>query len=138
MVKLGEVCILQKGKQLNKEELKPDGEYYYINGGSVASGKYDKYNYDENNITISQGGASAGFVNWMKEKFYAGAHCYVVKTKDENLLNNKYLYYYLKNSQEKLTQSQHGAGIPALDSKIILNLSIPLPPSQPNSKLWRY
>ena len=36
------------------------------------------YTNDKDKIIISQGGASAGFVNFITSKFYANAHCYVV------------------------------------------------------------
>ncbi|WP_395049158.1 restriction endonuclease subunit S [Flavobacterium sp.] len=53
--KLGEVCEVKKGKQLNKEELTEIGEYPCINGGINLSGYTDKFNTLENKITISEG-----------------------------------------------------------------------------------
>ena len=76
--KLGELITIEKGKQLNKTLLSNDGEYPVINGGIMPSGYWNEYNYTENLITISQGGASAGYVNFIDTKFCAGAHCYVV------------------------------------------------------------
>ena len=84
-VPLGEVIKLEKGKQLNKELLSKNGLYPAYNGGVSFSGFADVYNYNENTIIISQGGASAGFVNFITTKFYANAHCYVVLPKDENI-----------------------------------------------------
>ena len=40
-----------------------------INGGVLPSGYIDLFNSSENTITVSQGGASAGFVNFIEEKF---------------------------------------------------------------------
>ena len=125
--KLGEVVKLQKGKQLNKELLSETGTYPAYNGGVSYSGFTENYNYNENTIIISQGGASAGFVNFITKKFYANAHCYVVLPKIE-IVKNRYIYHFLKLNQEKLTEKQHGAGIPALRTSEVLNLKIPLPP----------
>lgn len=102
------------------------GSYPVLNGGISPSGFAEIYNEEANTITISQGGASAGYVNWMGCKFYAGAHCFVVKTNSE-LLNNRYMYFVLKNSEQKLMQSKHGAGIPGLNSSKVKNLVIPIP-----------
>ena len=66
--KLGEVITIEKGKQLNKSLLTESGEYPAYNGGVTFSGFTDKYNYSENKIIISQGGASAGFVNFYYNK----------------------------------------------------------------------
>jgi type I restriction enzyme S subunit len=42
------------------------------------SGYTDKFNSDENTITISEGGNSCGFVSFMKSKFWLGGHCYKI------------------------------------------------------------
>ncbi|MFA7934504.1 restriction endonuclease subunit S [Helicobacter pylori] len=125
--KLGEVINILKGKQLNKELLLDYGEYPVMNGGIHASGYWNEYNTDYPKIIISQGGASAGYVNYMTSKFWAGAHCYAIELNSEKL-NYKYLYYFLKNSQIILMKSQFGAGIPALNKTDIETLTIPIPP----------
>ncbi|WP_367759439.1 restriction endonuclease subunit S, partial [Helicobacter pylori] len=125
--KLGEIINILKGKQLNKELLLDYGEYPVMNGGIHASGYWNKYNTDYPKIIISQGGASAGYVNYMTSKFWAGAHCYAIELNSEKL-NYKFLYYFLKNSQSILMKSQFGAGIPALNKADIETLTIPIPP----------
>ena len=69
---LEEVCIISKGVQFNKTDMADEGTYPVINGGINPSGYIEQYNQDENTITISQGGASAGYVNWQETKFWAG------------------------------------------------------------------
>jgi len=124
---LGDVVKLEKGKQLNKELLSEAGEYPAYNGGISYSGFTNSYNYNEHTIIISQGGASAGFVNFITKKFYANAHCYVVLP-NQKLAENRFVFHFLKLNQEKLTEKQHGAGIPALKTTEILKLKIPIPP----------
>jgi type I restriction enzyme, S subunit len=133
---LGEVVKLEKGKQLNKELLSVNGLYPAYNGGISYSGFTDSYSHNENTIIISQGGASAGFVNFVTSKFYANAHCYVVLPKI-NFVQNRYIYHFLKLNQEKLTTKQHGAGIPALRTNEILELPIPLPPPPVQAEIVR-
>ena len=110
---LGQVCIIETGTQLNKEKLLKDGLYPVINGGVEPSGFWNEYNSSENSITISQGGASAGFVNWQYSPFWVGAHCYVVKN-ISNEVNKRFLFHFLKKNQTRLVSSQQGAGIPSL------------------------
>ena len=131
---MGEVVKLEKGKQLNKELLFESGLYPAYNGGVSYSGFTDIYNYEENTIIISQGGASAGFVNFVTTKFYANAHCYVVLPKNE-MVENRFIYHFLKLNQEKMMTKQHGAGIPALRTNEILTLKIPIPPLSVQAKI---
>ena len=102
------------------------GTYPVINGGVSPSGYIEQYNQEENTITVSQGGASAGYVNWQLAKFWAGAHCYVVTPKDAIL--KRFLFYCVKNEEKTLQESQYGAGIPALAKSTLNDLEIPLPP----------
>jgi type I restriction enzyme, S subunit len=124
---IGELCTIQTGDQLNKEFLSDQGEFPVYNGGIYPSGYYNQFNTEANTIAISQGGASAGFVNWVEVPFYAGAHCYTLKSNSSRLVY-RYLYFCLKNEQDSIQSSKQGAGIPGLSRKIITDLYIPLPP----------
>ncbi len=126
--KLWEVANIDLGTQLNKTEMLTDGLYPVYNGGINPSGFYNDYNTAENSIAISQGGASAGYVNYVSTKFWAGAHCFVVKPIEDNIINNRFLYFYLKNIQEKIQEAKHGAGIPGLNGNKLKSLPIPIPP----------
>ena len=125
--KLGEIAEIAKGIQFNKENMSNQGSYPVINGGINPSGYIEQYNQNENTITISQGGASAGYVNWIKTKFWAGAHCYVLKT-NETIAQNRYVFHFLKSKEYKLQECQYGAGIPALSKSTVAEITIPLPP----------
>ena len=126
--KLGEVANIDLGTQLNKTEMLADGLYPVYNGGINPSGFYNDYNTAENSIAISQGGASAGYVNYVSTKFWAGAHCFVVKPIEDSIINNRFLYFYLKNIQQKIQEAKHGAGIPGLNRNKLKSIPIPIPP----------
>lgn len=124
--RLGEVVTISKGVQFNKSDMQNRGSFPVINGGINPSGYIEKYNQSENTVTISQGGASAGYVNWLSTKFWAGAHCYVVKPSDNVI--NRYVFHFLKSKEKTLQECQYGAGIPALSKATVENLKIPVPP----------
>jgi type I restriction enzyme S subunit len=124
---IGDVCTIKKGVQINKDKLRNEGKYPVINGGINPSGYWDEYNFKGGLITISQGGASAGYVNYTNTPFWAGAHCYVVENCEE-YLNYMYLYHFIKMQQKTFMKRQYGAGIPSLGLKSIDSISIPLPP----------
>lgn len=125
-VNVGDVCDIHKGVQFNKSDMKEMGSYPVMNGGINPSGYAEVFNEDENTITISQGGASAGYVNFLDSKFWLGAHCYALKP--YSVVMNRYLYHYIKQNEITLQQCQYGAGIPALAKSTISSLEIPLPP----------
>ncbi len=133
---LGELCEIEKGKQLNKESLLQFGKYPVINGGINPSGFWNEFNFDKNLITISQGGASAGYVNYITTNFWAGAHCYVlVNPKYE--INYRLLYHIIKQYEKELMSSQVGAGIPSVSSNKLSSLKIPVPPIEVQREIVR-
>ena len=131
---LGEVCSVKKGKQLNKNLLTEDGLYPAYNGGQTYSGRTNNYNVEANTIIVSQGGASAGFVNFVDTKFWANAHCYYILP-DETRVNNRFVYHFVKMNQKYLMDFQHGAGIPALKADKLSKLLLPIPPLEIQEKI---
>lgn len=92
---LGDIAQVYTGEQFNKRDMLNIGDFPVINGGISASGYANKSNEEANTITVSQGGASAGYVNFIKIPFWLGAHCYAIKP-NCNILDNKYVYYCVK------------------------------------------
>lgn len=84
---LSSVATANTGQQLNKTLMSDSGKYAVLNGGIGHSGRFDEFNTEGETIAISQGGASAGYVNFVNERFWAGAHCYVVAPKSNIVLN---------------------------------------------------
>ena len=58
---LGEVCEIIRGVRVTKKDLIVDGQYPVVSGGTGYMGYINKYNREENVITIAQYG-SAGYV----------------------------------------------------------------------------
>jgi len=139
-LELSAVCFkISTGKQRNRDTLSKirtnEMCYPVINGGITESGYTNEFNTDGNTITVSQGGASAGYVSFMTEKFWCGAHCYVVAPIDGTVLDNRYLYFFIKESQKKLMSQAMGAGIPGLNRKSLNELEIPVPPLEIQKEL---
>ena len=109
LVKLKDITSYSKGSQINGDELINDAEYDYLNGGIYPSGKWNKANCPANTITISEGGNSCGYVNFMRKPFWCGAHCYYLYDAVEN---TQYLYYALKSQQNRIMRLRSGACMP--------------------------
>ncbi|UKJ07927.1 restriction endonuclease subunit S [Solitalea lacus] len=128
---LGELCNIVKGEQLNKSELREIGKYPALNGGIDPSGYTDEWNTIEDTITISEGGNSCGYVNYMKTKFWSGGHCYSLSNLVEGL-KKPFLYQILKFNQNEIMRLRVGSGLPNIQKKDIncLKLLIPSPDEQ--------
>ena len=117
-ITLKDICIIEKGKQVNSEFLLDTGKYYMLNGSILPSGYLDDYNTEENTITISEGGNSCGFVKYNKEKFWCGGHCYKILN---SKINNVYLYQLLKYNENKIMDLRVGSGLPNIQKKDLEN-----------------
>ena len=109
LVKLKDIASYSKGTQINGDDLANDAEYKYLNGGINPSGKWKEANCMANTVTISEGGNSCGYVNYMTEPFWCGAHCYYIY---DTIKNTQYLYYALKSQQDRIMELRSGACMP--------------------------
>ena len=125
-VKLGDICKISKGIQLNRLQMIQTGKYPVLNGGIDPSGNTDKWNTPANTVTISEGGNSCGYVNLMTQKFWAGGHCYtLVDLEDE--VGIGFLYYALKERELLIMNLRVGSGLPNIQKGDIEKLSLTLP-----------
>lgn len=130
---LSSLCSIEKGDQLNKLALNFAGTYPCINGGVEPSGYTEKYNRPENTISISEGGNSCGYVNLMKEKFWAGGHCYTLQ-ENGKLIDKNFLYFALKYNQERIMQLRVGSGLPNIQRNSLAEYKIRLPEDSEEQK----
>ena len=121
---LGKICKIKKGIQISKVDLWDKGEFPVINGGIQPSGFYNKYNTNENTITISEGGNSCGYVNYIRQKFWSGGHCYTISN---SKINDLYLYAYLKYIQTEIMNLRVGSGLPNVQKNAVERIKINYP-----------
>ena len=126
VVALSEVCNILKGKQINSDCLSETGAYYVMNGGIEPSGYYDQCNTLANTISISEGGNSCGYVQYNKEEFWSGGHCYTL-TEIQSDVCNLYLYHYLKSKESSIMKLRIGTGLPNIQKKDLEKFNILLP-----------
>ncbi len=127
---LDDICEIVKGEQFNKLDLDKSGDYPCINGGIEASGYSEKWNRLENTITISEGGNSCGYVNYLKTKFWSGGHCYSLM-KVKNDFDTDFLYFALKGNESKIMGLRVGSGLPNIQQKAIKAFEIQYPEDKP-------
>jgi len=132
---LGEVCKFKNGKGIKKDTL-IEGEYPVIGGGQKPMGFHNEYNTNENTILCSSSGAYAGFISKYDKKVWA-SDCFSIIPK-ENTIDNNYLYYLLKTTQDKIYKSQTGTAQPHVYSKDLKDLKIPIPSLERQKEIVEY
>jgi len=132
--KLGGVGRIRKGSQLNKSELTDTGDYPAINGGINPSGYTDKWNTGKNTITISEGGNSCGYINFITSKFWSGGHCYSIEELKGDVLN-RFLFQYLKFNEHLIMRLRVGSGLPNIQKGEINNFKVNLPSLEEQTKI---
>lgn len=126
MVRLREVCIIQKGTSITKSQTK-EGNIPVIAGGKEPAYFHNEANRMGKTITVSSSGAYAGFINYFKMPIFA-SDCTTIQSANENKLDTDFLYYALKHKQEDFYALQKGMGQPHVYAKDFQDLLIPLPP----------
>ena len=126
---LSELVNIEKGKQLNADTLSETGDYYVMNGGITPSGYYSEYNVPAGAISISEGGNSCGYVQFNEKPFWSGGHCYSLQCRT-NLVDYKYIYYYLKTKEADVMALRIGSGLPNIQKKDIEKFTISYPSLQ--------
>ncbi|ABG60587.1 restriction endonuclease subunit S [Cytophaga hutchinsonii] len=123
---LGSICTIKKGEQINSSVLSESGLYAVMNGGITPSGYYSQYNCVGNTISISEGGNSCGYVQFNDKKFWSGGHCYTLSEINAEI-SNKYLYYFMKFSENLIMSLRVGSGLPNIQKKDLEKFNVAFP-----------
>ena len=126
IIKLRDVVAIVKGKQVNGENLLENGQYYMMNGGIEPSGYLNEYNTPADTISISEGGNSCGYVQYNKEPFWSGGHCYSLMPKSDNICY-RFLYHFLKYKENDIMALRIGSGLPNVQKKDLERFEVQLP-----------
>ena len=136
MMTLGEVCTFQNGKNITKKDLF-DGEYPVIGGGKKPLGYHNQFNTDENTILCSSSGAYSGYISRYNTKVWA-SDCFSVKSHNDAILINDFMYYYLRYKQTTIYTFQSGAAQPHVYSKDLRKFKIPVPSLERQQEIVDY
>lgn len=120
ILRLKDSSIIKKGESFDEKLASIDGIYPYINGGINPSDWSNHFNTKENTIAVSEGGASAGYTQFMTKKYWAGSHCYKIQSKNKKS-DNKYLFYVLKGFEKYLMIEKTGSAMPNLQKTKFIN-----------------
>jgi len=130
LVRLGDICEIKNGKQLDKSEI-IKGPFPVYGGGVSPIGFHSNYNNE--NSTIVAGTGNCGFVQFEKNKFWA-SQCFTIKSEKD--LINKYLFIICKCMENTFKNSCSGSVQKFIRASQFHNLQIPIPKSPLKMKEW--
>lgn len=123
-MKLGDVCTLNRGIRVVRNDLNKNGKYPVYQNSLTPLGYYDKSNYPKNTTFIISAGA-AGEIGFSKEPMWAADDCLCIICTDD--LVSKYVYHYLIEHKIFLISKIRKASIPRLSRVTIEQLPIAIP-----------
>lgn len=130
---LGEVAELKRGTTITAKS-KSDGDIPVISGGQKPAYYNDKFNRENETVTIAGSGAYAGFVSYWNEPIFV-ADAFSIKP-SRDLLNTLYIYHILKSKQDMIYKLKKGVGVPHVYPKDLGKFLIPIPcPDNPEKSL---
>ena len=133
--KLSEIATIDIGEFVRQDRQGDDKPYPVFNGGRSFTGKYDDFNRDGEYILISARG-NAGFVNYFNGKYWAGNSCYSINV-NQDIIEAKFAYYFLKSSEQNLMKLQQKGVISAISKQQISDFKIPIPPIKIQTEIVR-
>ena len=124
---LGKIAEINTG-QKPSEILDTEAEFDYINAGTTRSGYCALSNCEGNTVTTpSRGQGGIGFVGYQNKSFWLGPLCYKIRSIDNKILINKYLFYILQSKNQLLLGLKKEGGVPAVNKSDLAKLEIPVP-----------
>ncbi len=126
--KIGEICLIKRGRVIAKKVLQENGEYPVYSSQTLNNGILgftDTYDFDGEFLTWTTDGAYAGSVFYRNGRFSITNVCGLLQVIQDNILH-KYLYYILQITTPSHVSS--GMGNPKLMSAAMQQIKIPIPP----------
>jgi len=124
---LGEVCEFQNGKRIVKGQVET-GEYPVLGGGGFTSFYTNEYSREGKTCKISREGMSLhNCVMILNEKYYLNSQGFTINSKNDKMMINEYLWYYLDNNKEQVFKCGRGTAQKAIDIDEFKSIKIPIP-----------
>ncbi|MDZ5288602.1 restriction endonuclease subunit S, partial [Helicobacter pylori] len=126
--KIGEICLIKRGRVIAKKILQENGKYPVYSSQTLNNGILgfiDTYDFDGEFLTWTTDGAYAGSVFYRNGRFSITNVCGLLQVIQDNIIH-KYLYYILQITAPLHVSS--GMGNPKLMSATMQQITIPIPP----------
>lgn len=130
----GDVLDFHRGMTITEKDATP-GDFPVIAGGQKPAYYHNVFNREGETIAVAGSGAYAGFVSWWTTPIFL-SDAFSVHPKDNSLLP-KFVFYCMKNMQEKIHNTKKGSGVPHVHGSSIAKFLIPIPPIEVQEEIVR-
>lgn len=120
---LKSVATYTKGGYITKQNA-ISGDVPVISGGLEPAFYHNTSNRDGESIVIARSGVNAGHVSYWSTPIYVSDTFTIDPNTD--ILTYKYLYHCLKTIQNKIIDSNRGAGVPHINKESLSKFVIPI------------
>ena len=121
---LNKIASTFRGEYITKSGT-TEGSVPVILGGQEPAYYINKSNHSGEVVVISRSGASAGFVSyWNQDVFITDGFGYDA---NPDIMSPRFLYYTLKNKEQKLNAMKRGAGVPHISGAALGEMLFPVP-----------
>ncbi len=132
--KLEEICEITTGK-LNAGDAVEDGDYPFFTCDPETA-RIDSYSFDTEAVLLAGNNANGEFnVKYYEGKFDVYQRTYVVKSLDEEKLDNRFLYYSLNLKLNFLKAQSVGTATQYLTMTILNDIDIKVPPLEVQKRI---
>ena len=132
-VKLGDCCNFRRGTTITAKNAVP-GDVPVLAGGQKPAYYHNEANRIGKTIVVAGSGAYAGFVSyWDIPVFLSDSF----SVEPDERLSVKFVFYFLKNIQQKIFSTKKGSGVPHVHGSSIAKFEIPLPPLEVQTEIVR-
>lgn len=132
-VKLGDCCNFRRGTTITAKNAVP-GDVSVLAGGQKPAYYHNESNRIGETIVVAGSGAYAGYVSYWDIPVFL-SDSFSVEPNERLIV--KYVYYYLKNIQQKIFGTKKGSGVPHVHGSSIAKFEIPLPPLEVQTEIVR-
>ncbi|MGB9680774.1 MAG: restriction endonuclease subunit S, partial [Minisyncoccia bacterium] len=130
LIKSGDI-LLKSGDFLSQQDYKCGT--YPVYGGNGIQGYHSENNFKKDVISIGRVGALCGCVHYVAEDCWITDNSFALVVLNKSLINEKYLYYKLKNGN--LNQYKTQSAQPSINQQCIRKFELVLPPLEIQQKI---
>lgn len=136
--KIFEIAEINNGKRIVKNKVE-NGEYPVLGGGGFTSFKTNEYSREGKTCKISREGMSLhNCVMLLNEKYYLNSQAFTIKSKNEKIIINEYLWYYLNNNKEQVFKCGRGTAQKAIDIEEFKMINVYVPSIEYQKEIIKY
>lgn len=125
LVFVSKIADIHKGETITEDKT-VEGNIPVIAGGQSPAYYHNEANREGNIITVSASGAYAGYINYFEAPIFA-SDCNTIKSKNEEIISTKLIFYYLKSIQNVVYKLQRGQAQPHVYADDLSKVRIPVP-----------